>query len=165
MSWCAAHVHVSCMSRKAQKTNTSGMPPAEWGLRGWMCVYRSVLAGRGRDPVQNNGTAVECGTAGNILSQTQGNPGVWGGAHCGRTFLNYIVMLNRWHQHHSLVRLTTYQGSLQLFFLLLLLHHNQIRRPCPMEYLSNLWLIHWKSLSKCESLNCGGVEVTVNMKC
>lgn len=39
-----------------------------------MCVYGRVLAGRGRDPVQNNGTAVECGAAGNILSQTQGKP-------------------------------------------------------------------------------------------
>lgn len=29
-----------------------------------MCVYGRVLAGRGRDPVQNNGTAVECGAAG-----------------------------------------------------------------------------------------------------
>lgn len=66
-------------------TNTSGMPPAERGLRGWICVYRSVLAGRGREPVQNNGTRVECGTAGNILSQTQGDPGLWGGALCGRT--------------------------------------------------------------------------------
>lgn len=43
------------------------------------CVFMGsvFLAGRGRrDPVQNNGTTVECGTAGNILSQTQGSPGV-----------------------------------------------------------------------------------------
>lgn len=51
--------------------NTSGMPPAERGLLGWMCVYGRALAGRPRDPVQNNGATVECSAAGNILSQTQ----------------------------------------------------------------------------------------------
>ena len=88
------HVLYVCLWvwRKAQKTNTSGMPPAEWGLQGWMCVYGSVLAGRGRDPFQNNGTTVECGTAGNILSQTQGSPGVWGGALCGKTFISSIYL-------------------------------------------------------------------------
>lgn len=47
------------------------MPPAERGLQGWTCVYGRALAGRARDPVQNNGATVECSTAGNILSQTQ----------------------------------------------------------------------------------------------
>lgn len=60
----------------AQNTNTSGMPPAERGLWGWICVYRSVLAGRGRNLVQNNGTTVECRAAGNILSQSQDSPRV-----------------------------------------------------------------------------------------
>lgn len=47
------------------------MPPAEQGLLGWMCVYGRPLAGKARDPVQNNGATVECSAAGNILSQTQ----------------------------------------------------------------------------------------------
>lgn len=90
----SAYVRVCLRTwRTAQKTNTSGMPPAEWGLRGWMCVYGRVLAGRGREPVQNNGTTVECGAAGNILSQTQGNPEVWGGALCGKTFINCAFIL------------------------------------------------------------------------
>lgn len=41
-----------------------------------MCVYWSVLAGRGRNLGQNNGTTLECGTAGNILSQKEGSLGV-----------------------------------------------------------------------------------------
>lgn len=37
------------------------------------CVFKGgVLAGRGRDSVQNNGTTVECGAAGNILRLAMG---------------------------------------------------------------------------------------------
>ena len=91
-AWCCMCVCVCLwVWRKAPKTNTSGMPPAERGLRGWMCVYGSVLAARGREPVQNNGTTLECGTAGNILSQTRGSRGVWGGALCRKTFFGKTV--------------------------------------------------------------------------
>lgn len=37
------------------------------------CVFKGgVLAGRGRDSVQNNGTTVECGAVGNILKLAVG---------------------------------------------------------------------------------------------
>jgi hypothetical protein len=38
------------------------------GLQGWTCVYWSVLAARAGHTGQNNGTTLECGSAGNILS-------------------------------------------------------------------------------------------------
>lgn len=91
------HVCLACTQGKTLKTNTSGMPPAVWGPQGWMCVYRRALAGGGRDLVQNNGTTVECGAAGNILNQTQGSPVVWVEAQCSKTFIRSMYFLTQWH--------------------------------------------------------------------
>lgn len=91
----------------------------------------------------------------------------WGGAHCGKTFIGCVYLLNRCHPapFSCATDDATRMPAIVFHPTLFISHHNEIRRLCPMEYLSNLWLIHWKSLSKCESLNCGGVEVTVNAKC
>lgn len=90
---CCVRVCLACTQRKAPKTSTSGMPPAVRGLQGWMCVYRRALAGGGRDLVQNNGTTVECGAAGNILNQTRKSCGLSGGT-MYQDFHQFDVLFN-----------------------------------------------------------------------